>query len=77
MRIVSRLVIMERLEHHDGNTLVRVGDAAWGLALNAEGTYSYSTNYKDGTLSIVDLVNKKLVQNMPVGEDPNGVAFRK
>jgi YVTN family beta-propeller protein len=71
------VTIMEHLEHHDGNSTVRVGDAAWGLALNADATFAYASNYKDGTLSIVDLVNKKLVQNMPVGEDPNGVAFRK
>lgn len=71
------VTIIEHLEHHDNTAAILVGDAAWGLALNADATYSYSSNYKDGTLSIVDLVNKKLVQNMPVGEDPNGVAFRK
>jgi YVTN family beta-propeller protein len=71
------VTIIEHLEHHDATSSVRVGDAAWGLALNADGTYSYSSNYKDGTLSIVDLVNKKLIQTMPIGEDPNGVAFRK
>jgi YVTN family beta-propeller protein len=71
------VTIMEHLEHHDATSTVRVGDAAWGLALNADATFAYASNYRDGTLSIVDLVNKKLAATFPVGDDPNGVAFRK
>jgi YVTN family beta-propeller protein len=71
------VTIIGHLEHHDDSIPVPVGVAAWGLALNADATLSYSSNYRDGTISVVDLVNKKSVATIPVGDDPNGVAFRK
>jgi YVTN family beta-propeller protein len=70
------LTMIGNLMSHDKTRMVPVGKAAWGLALNEDSTISYSSNYADGTLTIVDLVNAKVLQTVEVGEDPNGVAYR-
>jgi YVTN family beta-propeller protein len=70
------VTIVGNLLSHDKTHPVPVGKAAWGLALNEDGTISYSSNYADGTLTIIDLVNAKVLQTVEVGEDPNGVAYR-
>ncbi|MBE3123358.1 MAG: beta-propeller fold lactonase family protein [Planctomycetes bacterium] len=80
------LLIMDNPESQDRNgvavgrtpfTIVRVGNAAWGLALNEDGTVAYSSNYRDSSISVIDVVGGKLVTTVTVGPDPNGVAFRK
>jgi YVTN family beta-propeller protein len=72
----GHLSLIGNLYSHDKTQVLPVGKSAWGLALNEDGTISYSANYADGTLTIIDLVNRKVLQTFPVGDDPNGVAYR-
>lgn len=80
------LLIVDNPESQDKNglvvgrapfTMVRVGNAAWGLALNEDATVAYSSNYRDSSISVIDVAGGKLVTTVTVGPDPNGVAFRK
>jgi YVTN family beta-propeller protein len=71
------LTIVGNFYSHDKTKALPVGTAAWGLAVNEDGTIAYSSNYGDGTLTIIDVPNQKVLQTVDVGQDPNGVAYRR
>jgi len=50
--------------------------SGWGLALNGAKTLAYASTYREGTIHVVDLATLKVVKTVPVGKDPNGIAFR-
>ncbi len=53
------------------------GANAHGIAFAGDGKTAYVSNQGAGTVSVIDILSKALVKNIPVGAEPNGMAFRK
>ncbi len=69
--------IIKDLQLHDSIKTVPVGTAAWCLTTNPEGTIAYVSNYTDGTITVIDVDGAKVLATVPVGKDPNGIAYLK
>ena len=57
------------------SAVVPVGKRPCALAVDSAGSAVYVVNDKDGTLTTIDSVTRKVVRTMRVGRDPSGVAF--
>ncbi|WP_328610915.1 hypothetical protein OG943_17890 [Amycolatopsis sp. NBC_00345] len=53
---------------------IPVGRFPLNVTTNAEGTTAYVCDYKDNTVSVVDLDEMAVTGTMPVGEGPHGIA---
>jgi YVTN family beta-propeller protein len=56
---------------------VQVGNGAFSTAVSADGQRAYVANYDDGTVSVVDAGQEKVVDTvaLPAGSGPNDVAL--
>jgi YVTN family beta-propeller protein len=54
---------------------IEVGLGAHGVVVSRDGSRIYVTNITDNTLSIVDADARREIATVPVGNDPNGVAY--
>jgi YVTN family beta-propeller protein len=54
---------------------IETGAGAHGVAIDREGRFAYVTNIYANTLSVLDLKDRKVVANVPVGKEPNGVSL--
>jgi YVTN family beta-propeller protein len=70
------LFAMPLKQKHDASRTVPLGKAPWGLAMNAEGTLLYASNNGDDNVLVIDAATLKVVNDVKVGKDPNGLAFR-
>ena len=52
---------------------IPVGTFPVAVALSPDGSTAYATNFKDGTLSIIDTATDTVTFIVPVGTDPDGV----
>jgi len=51
------------------------GAGAHGVVVEPSGRHAYVTNVWDGTVAVVDLATRKVVDRIVVGGEPNGVSF--
>lgn len=61
------------LETHEAAT-VAVGTFPWGVAASHDGLRAYVTNGNDGTVSVIDATVPAVVDTLPVGATPRGIA---
>ena len=61
---------------HDKSKLVPLGKAPWGLAMNGDGTLLYASNNSSDDIMVISIPDLKLVNTVPAGKDPNGLAVR-
>ena len=52
------------------------GAGAHAITFSADGMTAYVTNQSAGTLSVVDVMQHKVVTSVKVGDKPNGVVYR-
>ena len=52
-----------------------MNSGAHGVAVSSKGNLAFVTNIYDGTLSVLDLSNLKVLANVKVGKGPNGVTY--
>ena len=72
----ATLFAMPLKQKHDASRTVPLGKAPWGLAMNSEGTLLYASNNGDDNVLVIDTATLKVVNDVKVGKDPNGIAFR-
>jgi len=53
---------------------VPVGTASTGIAVSPDGTKIYVANSLDNTTSVIDTVTNNVIDTVPVGTGPYGVA---
>ena len=53
------------------------GKGAHGVVVSDDGPRAFVSNIEDGTVSIIDVETRKLLQNVKVGDGPNGGSFRR
>lgn len=70
------LFAMPLTAKHDQSKVVLLGKAPWGLAMNPEGTLLYASNNGDDNVLVIDTTTFKVVNDVKVGKDPNGLALR-
>lgn len=75
-RFGAGLFAMPLTAPHDKSKVVALGKAPWGLAMNPEGTLLYASNNADDNVMVIDTATFKVVADVPVGKDPNGIAIR-
>ena len=66
--------------HHDDSARIDLGyrvGAQWCTAQNTDGSLLYISNRLQGTIQIIDTEALKIINTVPAGERPNGIAFRK
>lgn len=56
---------------------IATGAGAHGIAFSADGVVAAVTNQMAGTVSLIDVKTHKLIQDVNVGEKPNGIVYRK
>ena len=56
-------------------TTVRVGQRPGGVTTNARGTRAYVCNNDSNTVSVLSIPGFEVVQTIPAGGHPDGVAF--
>jgi YVTN family beta-propeller protein len=61
---------------HDASRSIPVGKAPWGLTMNGDRTVLYASSNTDDNVTIIDARTLKVLATVPVGKDPNGLAFR-
>jgi YVTN family beta-propeller protein len=54
---------------------IPVGRILNAIAVSADGTRVYVSNYGDDTVSVIDTATDRVVTNIPVGDQPKGVAI--
>lgn len=72
----ATLFAMPLKQKHDASRTVPLGKAPWGLAMNPEGTLLYASNNGDDNVLVIDAATLKVVNDVKVGKDPNGLALR-
>jgi YVTN family beta-propeller protein len=72
----ATLFAMPLKAKHDSSRTVPLGKAPWGLAMNETGTLLYASNNGDDNVLVIDVATLKVVNDVKVGKDPNGLAFR-
>lgn len=75
-RFGSGLFAMPLTAPHDKSKVVLLGKAPWGMAMNPEGTLLYASNNGDDNVLVIDTATFKVVNDVKVGKDPNGLALR-
>ena len=53
---------------------IDVGAGAHGVVGSDDGSRAYVTNIASATVSVVDTATRTVVETVPVGERPNGIA---
>jgi YVTN family beta-propeller protein len=53
-----------------------VGNGAYDMVFNSDGTTCYVTNQSEGTVSVVDVPNHQEMLKITVGNKPNGMVIR-
>jgi YVTN family beta-propeller protein len=54
---------------------IPVGRILNAIAVSADGTRVYVSNYGDDTVSVIDTATNRVLTNIPVGDQPKGVAI--
>jgi YVTN family beta-propeller protein len=54
---------------------IPVGLRPWGVALTADGNVLYTADGRSNQVSVVDVVHKRVVRTIKVGERPYGGAI--
>jgi YVTN family beta-propeller protein len=70
------LILGAELKRNRGaTTTIRVGNRAWGIALDPSGSKLYRANGASNDVSVVDLKSRKVFCRIKVGEGSWGVAI--
>jgi YVTN family beta-propeller protein len=48
---------------------------AHGVTIGSDGRHVFVTNTKDSTVSVIDTASQTVVDTIPVGKEPGGIAF--
>lgn len=52
------------------------GSGAHAIAFSSDGTRAYVTNLRGGSVSVVDVAEKRSITQIPVGRKPSGLVYR-
>jgi YVTN family beta-propeller protein len=55
--------------------MIPVGNRAWGIALNPDGSKLYTANGASNDVSVVDVKSREELRRIKVGDGPWGVAI--
>src|SRR5688572_33248420 len=55
---------------------IATGSGAHAIAINNSGTRAYVTNQGGNTVSVIDLITKTKITDIPVGKKPNEIVLR-
>ncbi|GFP75740.1 hypothetical protein bsdtw1_01832 [Clostridium fungisolvens] len=56
---------------------IETGKGAHGVVVSADNKYVYVTNMYDNSVSIIDNASNKVITNVSVDSEPNGITFKK
>lgn len=70
------LFVMPLKDKHDTSRYVSVGTAPWGLAVSDDGAFIYVSSNAENVVNVIDAKTLKTIANVPVGKDPQALAFR-
>ncbi len=54
---------------------IETGSAPHGVVTDDKGTFAYVSNVLSNSVTVVDLLTKRVVATIPVGNGPNGIGF--
>ena len=60
---------------HDESKTIPLGQAPWGLTMSQDGTRLYATNNGDNNILVLDTETFQVINDIPAGKDPNGIAI--
>ena len=63
------------LENFKVTKTVETGLGAHGVVIDRDGRYAYVTNTYAGSVSVLDIKDRKVVATVAVGKGPNGVSM--
>ena len=63
-------------EKHELSLFAPVGQLPWGLAMSDDEALLYVSSNKENTINVIDRNTFKVLNTVPAGNDPNGLAFR-
>jgi YVTN family beta-propeller protein len=49
--------------------------SGFGIAITPDGLLAYATNFNNNTVSVINITNNSVINIIPIGRDPFGVAF--
>jgi YVTN family beta-propeller protein len=56
-------------------TIAEVGERPWGIGISADGQTLYTANGPSNDVSVIDVPTLKVLERIPVGQSPWGVAI--
>lgn len=71
----GRTVSLISLETFQVIQTIETAAGAHGVVVDRDGRYAYITNTYANSVSVLDLLNRRVTQTIPVGKAPNGISI--